>query len=100
MWLDAGAAGTQPLGLSRYNAGMLTAYISAALQRAKYEVVDDGVYCATVAGLRGVIATAESVEACRTELASVIEAWVLVRVARGLRVPSLGGRTVQVKRAS
>jgi predicted RNase H-like HicB family nuclease len=81
-------------------AGMLTAYISAALQRAKYEVVDAGVYGATVPGLRGVIATAESVEACRSELASVVEAWVLVRVARGLRVPPLGGRTVEVKRAS
>lgn len=79
---------------------MLTDYISAALQRAKYEVVDRGAFCATVPGLPGVIATAGSVEACRSELASVIEAWVLVRVARGLRVPSVGGRTVQVKRAS
>ena len=79
---------------------MLTAYISAALKRAKYEVVDDGVFCATVPGLRGVIASADTVEACRTELASVIEAWVLVRIARGLRVPALDGRKVQIKRAS
>ncbi len=78
---------------------MLTDYIAAALQRAKYEVVEHGEFCATVPGLRGVIATASSVEACRSELASVIEAWVLVRVAQGLRVPALGGRTVQVKRA-
>lgn len=84
----------------RYNTSMLTDYISAALQRARYKVVDHGAFCATVPGLRGVIATAGSVEACRSELASVIEAWVLVRVARGLRVPSVGGRTVHVKRAS
>jgi len=48
----------------------------------------------------GVIATAATVEGCRTELAEVIEAWLLVRVAQGLRVPALGRTTVQVKRAS
>ena len=33
-------------------------------------------------GLRGVIATAATVEGCRTELAEGIEAWLLVPVAR------------------
>jgi len=47
-----------------------------------------------------VIATAPTVEGCRTQLAEVIEAWILVRVARGLSVPALGRATVQVKRAS
>ncbi len=79
---------------------MITNYIAAALKRAKYEVVDDGVFCATVPGLRGVIASAGSVEACRSQLAEVIEAWILVRVARGLRVPAVDGLTVQVRRAS
>jgi hypothetical protein len=31
---------------------------------------------------------------------AAIEAWLLVRVARGLRVPPLGRTTVEVKRAS
>lgn len=78
---------------------MLTAYIATALRRARYEVVDDNEFCATVPGLRGVIATAKTVEQCRTQLAEVIEAWVLVRISRGLRVPALGGATVQVKKA-
>jgi predicted RNase H-like HicB family nuclease len=78
---------------------MITNYIAAALRRARYQIVD-GLVCATVPGLRGVIATAKSVEACRAELVEVIEAWLLVRVARGLRVPALGRVTVQVKRAS
>lgn len=78
---------------------MLTTYIAKALSRARYEVVD-GLFCATVQGLRGVIATAKTIEECRTQLAEVIEAWVLVRVARGLKVPPIGGATVQVKRAS
>lgn len=77
---------------------MLTAYIAKALKGARYELVDD-VFCATVPGLRGVIATAPTVEECRAQLAEVIEAWVLVRVARGLEVPAIGGATVQVRLA-
>ena len=79
---------------------MITSYIAAALRRARYQLVDGGHYCATVPGLRGVIATAASVEACRTQLAEVIEAWILVRVARGLSVPALGRTTVRLRRAS
>lgn len=51
-------------------------------------------------GLRGVVATGASVETCREQLAEVIEAWVLVRVSRGLAVPAIGGATVHVKKAS
>jgi len=79
---------------------MITNYVSAALRRARYQIVDGGLFCATVPGLRGVIATAPTVEGCRTQLAEVIEAWILVRVSRGLSVPALGRTTVQVKRAS
>jgi predicted RNase H-like HicB family nuclease len=79
---------------------VIARYIDKALRRARYEEVDPGVYCATVPGLRGVLATAGTLESCRDQLAEVIEEWVLVRVARGLSVPSLGGVTVAVKKAS
>ena len=79
---------------------MITNYVAAALRRAQYQTVDDGLFCATVPGLRGVIATATTIEGCRTQLAELIEAWILVRVARGLSVPALGRTTVHVKRAS
>jgi predicted RNase H-like HicB family nuclease len=79
---------------------MITAYLEQALARAKYESLDDGSYCATVPGLRGVIALGSGVEACRRDLAEVVEAWVLVRVARGLEIPKLGGVTIKVRRAS
>ena len=81
-------------------ARMITNYITVALRRARYQLVDGGHFCATVPGLRGVIATASSVEACRTQLAEVIEAWILVRVARGLSIPALGRTTVRIRRAS
>lgn len=78
---------------------MITKYIEKALQKANYEPLEDGSFCATVPGLRGVIALGRGVEECRHELAEVVEEWVLVRVARGLSVPKLGGVSVRVKRA-
>jgi predicted RNase H-like HicB family nuclease len=77
---------------------MITAYLEQALARAKYASLDDGSYCATVPGLRGVVAIGAGVEACRRELAEVVEAWVLVRVAGGLRIRTLGGVTIRVRR--
>ena len=79
---------------------VITKYIAEALHRAQYRIVDGGVFCATVAGLPGVIATGRTLEACRDQLVEVVEEWLLVRVAQGLRIPRLGSATVQVKRAS
>jgi predicted RNase H-like HicB family nuclease len=75
-------------------------YIERALERATYEPIEHGSFCATVKGLRGVIATGASIEACRQNLAEVVEEWVLVRVANQLPVPRLGGFTVRIRRAS
>ena len=79
---------------------MITRYIEQALQRARYKSIDGGLYCATVPGLRGVIATGPTREACRHQFAEVAEEWVLVRVAQGLPVPRLGRATVEVRQAS
>ena len=78
---------------------MITKYIEKALQKARYEALKNGSFCATVPGLRGVIATGRGLEECRQELAEVVEEWILVRVARGLSVPKLGGVAVRVERA-
>jgi predicted RNase H-like HicB family nuclease len=79
---------------------MITRYVARALERAEYRLIDDGTFAATVRGLRGVVATGDTLEACRRQLADVVEEWVLVRVARGLHVPTLAGATVKVRRAS
>ena len=79
---------------------MITRYIEKALSRASYQALEDDSYCATVRGLKGVVALGRTVEECRRELADVIEAWILVRVARGLTVPPLGGVAIKIKRAS
>ena len=79
---------------------MISKYVNNAIDRAKYERLDDGSYCATVRGLRGVIATGASVTVCRKALAEIVEEWILVRVARHLPIPKLGGVTIRVRRAS
>jgi predicted RNase H-like HicB family nuclease len=79
---------------------MIGKYIDKALRRARYGRVDRGAFAATVPGLRGVLATGPTLEACRDQLAEVVEEWVLVRVSRGLAVPAIGGVRVQVKKAS
>lgn len=75
---------------------MIREYIDRALRRATYDKLEDGTFVGEVPGLQGVLANAISLEECREQLAEVIEEWVLVRVARGLRVPSLDGVKVAV----
>jgi predicted RNase H-like HicB family nuclease len=73
--------------------------LDRALARTHYTKLEDGSYCAQVSGLRGVIATGKTLEDCRTTLQEVIEEWILVRVARGLEVPSLGGLAIRIRKA-
>ena len=67
---------------------MLTQYISAAMRKAKYEILaDDGTYFGSLRGFQGVWANAKTLEACREELAEVLEEWILFRVSRSLPLP-------------
>ena len=57
---------------------MLTAYITAAMARARYRIIDDGTYFGEIPGLRGVWADAKTLEASRSELQEVLEDWLVV----------------------
>jgi predicted RNase H-like HicB family nuclease len=85
--------------LSYWRLDMIRSYLDRALARARYSELEDGSYCAVVPGLRGVIATGQTLERCRAALQEVIEEWILVRVARGLDVPTLGGLKIRVRKA-
>ena len=74
--------------------------MDATLRGARYEKLDDGTFYGEVPKLRGVLATAPNLEACRNQIAEVVEEWVLVRIAKGLPVPPLGKIEVRVKKAS
>ena len=70
-----------------------------ALRRARYSPLEDGSYAAEVKGLKGVIATGPTLEACRSALQEVIEEWILVRVSRGSDIPSVGGVKIRIRKA-
>lgn len=78
---------------------MIRQYVEAALRSARYEKLEDGTFYAEVPRLRGVLATSDTLEECRNQLAEVVEEWVLVRIAKGLAVPPLGKIAVRVKKA-
>ena len=71
---------------------MLTAYIQAALAKAKYEIIEeDGLIYGAIPETPGVWAQAETLEACRAELQSVLEDWILVGLRLGDPLPPLDG---------
>ena len=77
---------------------MLLNYLNAAMRRAKYEILsDDGVYYGEIPGFGGVYASADTLEACRDELAEVLEEWVLLRISKNLPLPAVDGIELTIK---
>ncbi len=63
-------------------------YISAALGRAHYEIIEDTEpFYGEVPELKGVWATGETLEACRDNLESTVEGWLLVHLKHNLSIP-------------
>ncbi len=71
---------------------VISKYIAEALHRAPCRIVDNGLFCGTVAGLPGVIATGKTLEICRDQLVELIEEWLLVRVAQASEFPASGSQ--------
>lgn len=70
---------------------MIIEYIQEALKRAKYEIIEDEEpYYGEIPGLKGVWATGKTLEECRRNLSEVLDGWIVVRLRKGLRIPSLG----------
>jgi predicted RNase H-like HicB family nuclease len=77
---------------------MITAYLQAAMHRAHYELfADDHEYYGQIPGFDGVWAAAPTLEACRDELAEVLEEWILLRVATRLPIPTVDGLELKIQ---
>ncbi len=68
---------------------MLNEYIGKKLKSAQYKILKNGNYFGEISGLRGVWASAKSLEKCREELREVLEDWLLLKVHSGEKVPGL-----------
>jgi len=68
---------------------MLQDYISTYLNKARYELIDEGKrFYAEIKELRGVWAVGKTKEDCRKNLTSALEGWIIFRLRRNLPIPN------------
>ncbi|ADJ26730.1 protein of unknown function UPF0150 [Dehalogenimonas lykanthroporepellens BL-DC-9] len=78
---------------------MIREYISAALRRAKYEIIEDEEpYYGEIPELPGVWATGPDLETCRGNLADAADAWILFRLSQGMDLPPIGKTRLKIPR--
>jgi len=70
---------------------MITEYIAAAMQRAKYKILEDGAYFGWIEDLSGVWSNGTSLNLCQQELQSVVEDWLLLGLKLGHHITPLDG---------
>ncbi len=70
---------------------MLITYIHSAMRLAKYEILEDGQYYGEIPGFNGVWAQADNLEACREELQSALEDWLVLGLRMGHKLPVVDG---------
>jgi len=75
---------------------MIIEYIQAALDKAKYEIIEDEEsYYGEVPGIDGVWSTGKTLEECRKNLAEVIDGWIVVRLRRELPIPPIAEHKIE-----
>jgi predicted RNase H-like HicB family nuclease len=78
---------------------MLRAYLDAAMAHARFERLEgDEGYYGEIPGLDGLWASATSLDACRDELASALEDWVVAGLQLGHELPSIDDVTLSAPR--
>ncbi|MBF2008382.1 MAG: type II toxin-antitoxin system HicB family antitoxin [Chlorogloeopsis fritschii C42_A2020_084] len=70
---------------------MLTNYISAAMHKATYELLEDGTFYGEITECKGVWANASTLENCREELQDALEGWITLGLRLGHTLPILDG---------
>ncbi|MGD0199889.1 MAG: type II toxin-antitoxin system HicB family antitoxin [Bryobacteraceae bacterium] len=77
---------------------MLQKYIRTAMRRAHYEMIEGAQpFYGSIPECQGVWAAAETLEACREELESALDDWILFRLSRQLEVPVIDGIDLAVR---
>ena len=69
------------------------------MEKARYEILEeDGSYYGEIPECPGVLANAESLEKCRSELEETLEEWLLLRIHENLEIPSIDDRSIVIKK--
>ncbi len=66
---------------------MLTKYIATAMQKATYELLEDGTYYGEIPECEGVWGTGNTLEACREDLQDALEGWIILGFRLGHPFP-------------
>ena len=78
--------------------GSFSEYFDAAMQFAAYEEMEENEgWFGTIPGFDGLWARGPDEDACRKELRSTLEDWVLFSLQRQMPVPSLHGIDLNVR---
>ncbi len=70
---------------------ILSDYLSAAMQHAEYDKLDDGSYSGRLTLCPGVVALAESLSDCQHELRATLEDWLLLGLKMKHALPVIAG---------
>ncbi|MFI5201882.1 MAG: type II toxin-antitoxin system HicB family antitoxin [Candidatus Kapaibacterium sp.] len=77
---------------------MIQEYIRAAMRHAKYEIIeDDGSFYGHIEECPGLWANEKTLEACREELESALEDWLLIGIAYHDEIPEIDGISLKVE---
>ena len=77
---------------------MLINYLQSAMRHARYETLDDdNSFYGEIPPCQGVYANAPTLEACRKELAEVLEEWVLFRIHKNQPLPMIDGQALEIR---
>jgi predicted RNase H-like HicB family nuclease len=69
---------------------MLTEYIKAAMQKARYEILEDKSFYGEIPGFKGLYANESTLEECRSELERTLEDWILLSISKNFPLPRIG----------
>ena len=68
---------------------ILSDYVEVALGQAEYDKLDDETFAGRIPSCKGVVAFANTLRECESELRSTLEDWVLVGLKLGHELPVL-----------
>jgi predicted RNase H-like HicB family nuclease len=69
---------------------MLIEYVQAAMERARYKLLEDDTYFGEIPECPGVWANEPTLERCRETLREVLEEWLVLKLKEGEPLPSFG----------
>ena len=69
----------------------LPACIEAALELARYDMLEDGTFAGEISKLKGIAAFGKTLRECENELRSALEDWILLGLKFGHKLPMLAG---------